>query len=266
MTTLYELAKPMPTLDDFNRQELTTPAWHYFKKIDEESYVEIRMKLETVFDSYVATKTDANGSVLVAKLGGLLGGHATYEGSEFYGTVERKPSREARPYECAGPYVQDEIGLLLKLWAERFAPAQKLFEGYDLADVLSLVLVLYHKSARVESLIRVNSMICSLLAGSEDYWKQAATEAARQYKRTRPLQDMRELTKKGVQARQREAIDKDECKRLAAYYKYDHPTAKKEAVADYVRGKKPQLSRTTAMKYIAGYEHMWRMMNQPPVR
>lgn len=265
MPTLKSLANPSwpNSLNKFAREQLTTAAWHYLAGTDKSHVAQLRTKLDDVYAAFTSSKTDANGNVVIAKAAtGLLQPNAThsYQGQEFFGTLETRPASDVAAWDCAGPYVRDELGLVLHLWVAQYPPMQQVAAEFGIEFVLSVTLAVNQERADPDALIQVSRILTELVSASAKTWERLAHEAAQEIDgdKRKLKQRWSDLQRRGVKARQDNA-DKGDCRRLAAYYKISFPKAGKGEVQRYVHDKingldyKKKLTYKTVGRLMAGY-------------
>ena len=233
---------------ELERNEFIRPCGFWLRNVPVELQKEIAGEVLATFDQYKYSRADSEGFVTVHRgfFGGLLD----------QGKVIRVPIGEASTYECAGPFVHNDIDLAFKLWLDKFKPFEDLLDRHGWLAVFALIGIWSHKDADPRSLIRLNGMLTEQLAGFALVANRLFVEESSRNAKAR--WDAAQARKLGVESNKQRGIQaKRDMRLMADEYRRAHPSAKVPEICEHIRENCPhangkQYSIHTIRQGIAG--------------
>jgi len=217
-------------LDDDERDQLTAPCDYWANRLTDDQVLVIASGILDAFDAWKSRLVDEQGFLRTAPGINLLSLQDT--------ALE---IAEAKPWQCAGPFVRNEIDLALSLWRDEDPHLNALIDEHGLGETFSVVGLWSKPTAAFESLICLNQLLVIVLSetlNAIDAGRKASLANARV---------VASETRKNWGAANRTRVRMYACEYLTL-----HPLASNAEVVAYVKTKHPNPATSTIQRMIAG--------------
>ncbi len=179
------------------------------------------------------TRVDPDGMVRFpaeARGAGLLG--------MFGGPARELRANDLEPWQCAGGDVSGEIDLAFKLWLDGFPPFRDVLLRHGIGEVFSAIGLSDKARASLDSMLRLNELLTSLLIDDAvSYLRMAAANARHAHARQRSIKALDETGRqKSIETRRKNAQELNErIAQIARDYFRKHPSHELEDVIAHLR-------------------------------
>lgn len=138
------------TLQDYERTGLVACCHRWSASLPDNEQNALVAAILDVFYKWKRRQADAKGLVKIVSGGGLL---------SYPMTDSLVPVGDLEPWQCAGPFVKNDIDLAFKLWVENDQDFAHLLRSHPLAQVLSIIGLYSSREAAPASLINLNGFL-----------------------------------------------------------------------------------------------------------
>ncbi len=218
-------------LDQLERTDLIQVALPWIQQLGPRKRRAILRDVVRAFQAWKIARADDAGTVEVFTMTlGLLAQPVTPESPRS----RRVATAQAKPWQCAGLGVSDNIGLAFHLWLSAPNPFHDLLSRHGLAEVFATLTYQLRTSAWSHSLIRANGLLSSCAHNETIVWRTVAEEAYEKMgKRRAQLEDAQA---KSRVTRPKAAKERHErARQMAVDYRRAHPLAKASEVIAHLR-------------------------------
>lgn len=236
------------TLQDHERDSLIAPCRRWTDHLSDDENKALIAAILDAFEKWQLRQADANGRVKIVSGGtGLL---------SLPITETLVPLGDVEPWQCAGPFVRNDIDLAFKLWLDDDPDFAALLAAHRMSNVFAIVGLWSARTAAPDSLIRLSGLLVKVLIEEVNEWRRLVRSAndesnADKQRANANLARAREVasqekTRKGDELRQ--------SLRSAAFkYWCAQPLADKATVIDYlIKARIGHRSPKTIGRLIAG--------------
>ena len=236
------------TLQDQERDSLSAPCHRWVDHLSDDEKKALTTAIWDAFQKWQLRQADAKGRVRIVSGGTGLLNLAITETLVPHGDVE--------PWQCAGPFVKNDIDLAFKLWLDDDPDFAAVLASHRLGNVFAIIGLWSARTAATDSLIRINGLLVGMLIDDvNEYWRLALSfneeinaGKGRRKANLAKARDAarREKTRKGAELRQ--------SLRTAAFdYWCAHPLTDQDGVIAFLRksGFEHRTAKTIA-RLIAG--------------
>jgi hypothetical protein len=219
-------------LDQFERTDLIQVALPWIQRLGPQKRRAILRDIVRAFKAWKMARADVAGSVEIFEPTtlGLLG-QAGLPGAP---KSRRVAAATAKPWQCAGQGVSDNIGLAFHLWLSKPNPFHDVLSRHGIAEVFATLTYWLHASARSRSLIRASGFLASCAHNEVNGWRIVAERAyERLSKRQAQLEKAR--AKSRATRPQYARLRHERARQLAIDYRREHPSAQTPEVIAYLK-------------------------------
>jgi hypothetical protein len=232
---------PAGYLTDYDRQQLLEPCRYWTKHLRDDDVLVICCQILDAFDDWKLRQADTLGMITRALFPtGLLGAVGWTSAEMSSGRVKLEHIDSLEPWQCAGPFIHDDIDLAFKLWLNQDTAFALPLQRFGLERVLSAI-GLWSTGAEQSSLIRLNEFLVQALGNELDSINGLAKELYDGHK-VRDLEERKRARTASNASRVRRAEKLKEAKQTfwsaAEAYAFDHPVADQDAIVDHLLTRK----------------------------
>lgn len=218
------------TLQDHERDSLSAPCRRWVDHLSDDEKKALTTAICDAFEKWQLRQADAKGRVKIVGGGtGLL---------NLPITETLVPHGDVEPWQCAGPFVKNDIDLAFKLWLDDDPDFAAVLASHRLGKVFAIIGLWSSRTAATDSLIRLNGFLVEMLVEELYEYRQRARSSNEEIdagkRRTKAnLAKARDVAR---QEKTRKATELRQSLRTAAFdYWCAHPLASKKVVIAFLR-------------------------------